>query len=513
MAGVSTEHPLYNKRAKQWQLIRDCIEGEDAIKAKGEDYLPKTKGMSDHRYEAFKLRAEWVNFTRRTLTGLHGLVFRKKPVFNYPPELEDVIKNCDRKGTTLYKFCSKTFKDSYPVSFGGLLVDMPKVKENLSRKQADEKHIHPYMKYYSAENIINWQTETVDGVERIWLIVLKETYEDTSNLDEFAHNPKEQFRVLQLKNNVYSQRLFRPNSDTQEYNDVTEIPVSINGESLDYIPFYYLYEEEPVTPCMLDLAKANIAHYRKSADYENGVHLTTIPTGYVTGHKQEVIENPKTGEVEGKEVIKLGEDEFLFFEEDGAKVGTLCYAGEGLTHSEHALDVSMSNMAVLGTRLIVPEKGISESADSAKIHRAGENASLADMANCVAEAFTKALQTIANWMDVDGEVSVEFCTDYDTLAFDANALNAVANLKEAKSLPLPYVFEILKNGEYTSSAATFKEYATLLDMEERGYSPSEIAEQFDAIRQGKKIELREPKTLPPPENDKEEEENNDDDEK
>lgn len=490
MAGVETTHKLYNKRKRQWQLIRDCIEGEDAIKEKGELYLPKTKGMSDQRYKAFKLRAEWVNYTHRTLTGLHGLVFRKKPVINYPKELEDIVNNCDRKGTNLYKFSSNVFKDSLPVTFGGLLVDMPSVTEQISFKQAEEKKINPYFKYYSAENVINWKTEVVGGVERICLIVLTETYE-ADDTDEFSHDERVQYRVLSIKNGIYSQRIYRPQDNAEPV--VREIPIEINGQSIDYIPFYFLYEQEPVTPFMLDLAKANIAHYRKSADYENGVHLTTIPTGYVTGHRQEVIEDPKTGEEKGKEIIKLGEDEFLFFEEEGARVGTLCYAGEGLTHSEKALEVSMSNMAVLGTRLIVTEKGTSESADSAKIHRAGENASLADMANCVSDAFTQALQTAAKWKGLDTEVSVEFCTDYDTLAFDANALNAVANLARESKLPLPYVFEILKTGEYTSAAATFKEYATLLDMEQKGYSPSEIAEQYEAIRQGKVIKLEDKK--------------------
>ena len=491
MAGVETTHTLYDKRKTQWTLIRDCLEGEDAIKAKGVTYLPKTKGMSDLRYEAFKLRAEWVNYTKRTLTGLHGLVFRKKPVINYPKELQDIVDNCDRRGTNLYKFASNTFKDSLPVSFGGLLVDQPVVNEFISRKEAEERKINPFIKYYAAESVINWKTSVKDGVEYLSLIVLKETYEDETE-DEFVHNEKIQYRVLSLYDGIYTQRLFRQGSNGN-FTDVQTIPVTVDGKSINYIPFFFLYEQEPVTPFMLDLAKANISHYRKSADYENGVHLTTIPTGYVTGHRQATYQNAK-GEEEGKEVVKLGEDEFLFFEEEGAKVGTLCYAGEGLTHSEHALETSMSNMAILGSRLIVSEKGTSESADSAKIHRAGENASLADMANCVADAFTQALQTIAKWKGLDEEVSVEFCTDYDTLAFDANALNAVANLKEAKSLPLPYVFEILKNGEYTSSAATFKEYALLLDMEDRGYSPSEIAEQYEAIRQGKVVTLKDKKT-------------------
>ena len=163
MAGVETTHTLYDKRKAQWTLIRDCLEGEDAIKAKGVTYLPKTKGMSDLRYEAFKLRAEWVNYTKRTLTGLHGLVFRKKPVINYPKELQDIIDNCDRRGTNLYKFASNIFKDSLPVSFGGLLVDQPVINEFISRKEAEERKITPFIKYYAAESVINWKTSVKDG--------------------------------------------------------------------------------------------------------------------------------------------------------------------------------------------------------------------------------------------------------------------------------------------------------------------------------------------------------------
>lgn len=493
--GVSNCHELYNKRKRQWEVIRDCIEGEDAIKGKGEVYLPRAKGYDRRRYESFKLRAEWVNFTRRVLTGLHGLVFRKRPTFTCPEKLKFIIDNCDRKGTSLYRFASDTFKDSLPVTHGGLLVDMPKSTVT-SELEAEQQKIYPYIKYYSAETIINWKTDIIDGVEQLSLLVLQEEYEDEDQADEFAHDKKIQYRVLDISNGVYRQRLFRPLEKQDKY-DIQEIPINIRGESQTTIPFFFLFEQEPGVPFMLDLARANISHYRKSADYENGVHLTTIPTAYVTGHEQGVYEDNT------KEEVGLGEDVFLFIPEADAKVGTLCFAGEGLSHSEKALEVSASNMAILGSRLVVAEKGTSESADSAKIHRAGENASLADLANMVADAFTKALKTVAKWKNIEGEINFELCTDYDTLAFDANALNSIANLSRENKMPLPYVFDILKNGEYTPVSATLEEYATLLDMEANGYSPSEIVAQYNAIRQGKTVKIEKKKNTQPqvPEND------------
>jgi len=59
---VESKHPLYQKRSSQWEIIRDCYEGEDAIKAKGEKYLPRASGSANWQYEAYKTRARWVNF-------------------------------------------------------------------------------------------------------------------------------------------------------------------------------------------------------------------------------------------------------------------------------------------------------------------------------------------------------------------------------------------------------------------------------------------------------------------
>lgn len=469
---VDEMHPLYQRRYGQWRLMRDCIEGEDAIKARGTIYLPMNSGSTPEQYQAYMRRARFVNYTRRTLQGLHGLIFRRSPVVELPNnlQLQEIVSNIDKRGTTLEQFASDTVFDAMITGFGGILIDLPRTSGFVSKIEAEANGVRPYIRYYPAESVINWKTGVVHGYEQLTLVVLKEEV-DSVGSDIFEHNTVTQYRVLSLDGDAYVQYLYDSSG-----NVIDKMPVVINGEAQQSIPFYFLPYGEPDTPMLYDLAVCNIGHYQKSADYENGVHLTTIPTGYVTGHRQAVAEDGTP------EIVNLGYDSFLMFEEEAAKVGTLVFSGEGLLHSEKALETAMSDMAILGSRLVTPEKGTSESADSARIHRAGENATLAAFAKNMSIQFTKVLEKMCKWSNIKGRVAFELCTDYDTLSFDPNALNALANLGEAGRLPLPYLFFNLRNGEYTPTSATMEEYVTLLEMEASGCSPTDIVKQYRAMQ-------------------------------
>lgn len=479
---IETEHPLYTKRKRQWEVIRDCIEGEDNVKNKGEKYLPRASGSNDMQYLAYKKRARWINYTSRTLDGLHGLIFRRNPVIECSDTFKatGILDNIDRRGTSIYQFLSDSIYDSMITCFGGFLVDMPKSEGILSKYDEEKLGIRPYLRYYPAESIINWRYGIINGVEQLCLVVLKEE-SDIPVGDEFSHDLKTIYRVLDINDGYYRQRLFDV-GDNGEYS-VQEINILVNGERITEIPFVMLPSKTPEKPMLLDLAYCNIGHYQKSADYENGVHLTTIPTGYVTGHKSIVDENGEP------EAIHLGHDSFLQFEESEAKVGTLVFSGVGLTHSETALLQSMSDMRTLGSRLVIPEKGITESADSAKIHRAGENAMLATFAKNVSDKISSAIRIIEQWCGLEPSISVELCTDYDTLSFDPNAINALANLSEANKLPIPYLYWNLRNGEYAPPNSTLEEYCTLLQMEESSMTPLEIIQTYRQMQQGKKITI------------------------
>lgn len=496
---VQEFHPLYIKRYDQWETIRDCVEGENAIKNKKEKYLPAVEGMDKKQYAKFQKRARFINYVGRTLDSLHGMIFRREPIVDCSENFRKtgILENIDRRGTSLYQFVADTVYDNMQTQWGGYLADFPQTNGPISKLEAEEENIKPYLRYYPAESVTNWRYGVINGTEQLCLVVLKED-SDIPVGDEFSHVVSTTYRVLDICDGKYRQRVFVTSGKKDVKGnllyDVIELPFICNGESESEIPFYTVPSKLPEKPMFMDLAYANIGHYQKSADYENGVHLTTIPTGYVTGHRP--IKDPESGE---NEVIHLGGDSFLVFEEENAKVGTLVFSGEGLTHSETALTQAAADMMALGTMLIVSNKTASESSESAKIHRAGENAVLATYAKNISTKLTQALRKMAHWAEVDENLTVELCTDYDTMAFDPNALNALANLAEAGKLPMPYVYECLRAGEYASPKSDYEEYATAIQMEKMGYSPIEVYDYIKAKRMGQPVNLKlENKTLNTP---------------
>lgn len=483
----------------KWRLVRTFVKGEEDIKRAGEAYLPRKSGQCDGDYRSYKARAKPGDYTNEGLLRLHGMIFRRTPVVDYPSseELELVIENFNREGDSLYQFASDVAMDNMQTTWGGLLVDMPYSAEVITEYDAQRAGIRPYAKYYPAESIVNWRFRDVNGSQQLAMVVLQEFID--AGEDEFSHGMVCQYRVLDLDSEGYYRvRIFssvkrkdETGKEVETFEPGNGIYVRVKGERLRYIPFEFLPGKKPDTPMLYGLAELHKHYYMQSADYENGIHYTTIPTGYSTGH------TPLKDENGDPEVIRLGGDSWLNFPEPEAKVGNLAFAGEGLEHSEKALATTSEEMGVLGTRMISPDKAMSETKDAAQIHRQGENARLATYARNFSEKFTHALRIMADWLGVEGKVNIEFNVDYDSVAFDPNALNAIANLSREGKFPIPYVYEALKKGEYLPNDCTLEQFILMLAVEDAAVPLADELELYRAIREGKEIaipSLRNPRT-------------------
>lgn len=483
------EHPDYKKRKAQWKLIRDCVEGEDAIKSAGELYLPRAVGMNDQRYASYLSRPAFVNYVDQTLEGTHGMIFRRSPVASIPDVMKDFMKDVNREGDNMYQFASDTVYDIMQTNFGGYLVDYPPASNDLNVAGADKLGIRPYVTFYKAENIINWRFEVINGTKVPVMIVLRESVEYYKTDNPFAHNIAFQYRVLRIEDGIYKQTIYTP--DTEETYVAIDIPIKVNHGKLSYIPFVFAPSTIPEKPMLKDIANVNISHFKKTADYENGIHLTTIPTGVVTGEEPQVDENKNI------QPIYLGADNFLMFPNENAKVFTLCYAGEGLTHVENAIANSELQMVVLGSRIITPEKGVSETAESANIHRAGENAKLATFANNMSNCLSKVLNIVSEFLGVKSVCRYELNTDYETQGFDANALNSMVNLYSIGKVPLIVLYRMMMRGELIDPNMSYEDIVYLLDLENSGLSPSEVNDAYTKYKADNKTKKVRAKKIPP----------------
>ena len=415
---VSSPNTEYIQNLPLWVKVRDSVRGEDAIKAAGIAYLPKPSGQSDEDYKRYMGRVHFTDFTCRTADGLHGNIFSRLPVQSIePPELfKDFLENVDLSGTSINQFASDLCWDVMQTGWGGILVDHPNVPEDWTVSDVENAKLKSFMRWYTAETVINWRYETIGHKRMLALVVLKETSQIAID-DEFIFNEEVSYRVLRLTGGIYTQQIYVKNKDEKARNDeylpLDVVIPKLQGKPLGFIPFYFCPSHEPEKSMLLGLAYENIGHYQKSADYEHDIHYTGMHTPYVAGMR------PPIDPVTKKPMdVKIGGSSFIFLDGDGDKIPQVGYLEtKGSENILKAINACEERMAILGARIISIEKKGVETAEAAKIHRAGENSVLGAFARNMSERLTLAARFCALWRGVQEEITeqwrIELNLDYE----------------------------------------------------------------------------------------------------
>lgn len=383
--GVASTNPEYNAYLHIWQRNQDAFDGEAKVKARGERYLPipdpDENNSASPRYQSYKMRAVYTNFTGRTVTGLSGLVFAQDAKVVVPDDIDYVINNFDGNGLSLEGAAQRAMdqcqiKGRYCIATTFPDVAMP---EDGSAPTAEQTAgLKPRNVSYQAEDVINWHA--TDG--RLDLLVLKEVYSDMSG-DEFEHDEKIQYIVFRLRSEgatyqKYDEEIAVTDEVLLKYADgssVENIPADIIG-AVDNNPSV---DNPPIS----DIAALNIAHYRNSADYEEGVFMTGQPTPHID-----------TGNTSA--------DDFLRLNPNGVRLGSttavVTQGGSmGLVQAQangaanEAMVRKEEQMVMLGAQIVRPQGGV-ETAEAAKIRAGAETSTLNTLTKNVSTAIENRLK-------------------------------------------------------------------------------------------------------------------------
>jgi hypothetical protein len=445
---VNNPCKAHNRNKKRWDYVRDCIEGEDQVKSRRETYLPRLSGQSDEAYTAYLKKANFFGATGRAADGLHGDVFAKPPVHvgNPPEEFIKMTEDVDLMGTSLDQFASDIIWDDMQTNWGGILVDYSRNADAVSRAQAEQAGYSAYLKWYPAETLINWKYGLVDGKTKLVKVVLEEPYTEDNPQDEYEEVEYIKYRVLTFdEDGNYIQYLYDSKAGLEAFETIYP---KIGGKALREIPFYTCPGRQPEKSMLLDLAFENIHNYQQSGDYENGKHYTSIPTPIAVGVSPPVDENGKP------KPVSIGGTEFIFFQNDSGnpvEVKYLEFTGAGIEAMEKGIQASDQRMAILGAHIISGEKKGVETAEAARIHRAGENGVLSSFVRNISDQITKAMRLKAVWDGISEEVMKEWHyvlnTDYDMRREDAQILSVMLQGRQSGDIPKISMFRTLQNIE------------------------------------------------------------------
>lgn len=352
-------HPQYLHYRVDWAKIRDCFDGERAVKSKGAEYLPRLKAQSEEDYQNYLTRALFFPITGKTVITMVGLATVKPPKVTasdlMQPYFEDSESGCQFTETFVSTFMETLLMGRY-----GILIDAPETVVG-----------QPLLCPYIAENIINWDT---DENGRVTMLLLREVRSEREP-GSFKTEVETVYRHCYLDPaGVYTVEVLDEDLSIEK----PAMQPLFSGKTIDFIP-WVTFGASGIhmgvdKPPMLDISTINLSHYLTSADLEWGRHIVGLPTPVVSG-------------VDSGTKLSIGGTAAWILPVVEAKAYYLEFQGLGLKSLEIAMTDKISLMASMSARMIDNSTRGSEAAETVRLRYMSESAGLIHVIGAVETGF------------------------------------------------------------------------------------------------------------------------------
>ena len=466
MTQVTEPRKEYTYYLPDVERNRAAVAGEREVKRAGVKFLPPLASMccdtsyddqngmtiinqmagltleGQAAYTKYKALASFYGATGRTVDGLVGLIFSKDAICQLPAIVDYLKENCDSKGNALRSLAKKASTEAFIAPRSGLLVARPSTPQGSSQLDVEMNNLRPKILHYKYEAIINWDYEVINNVEKLSLVILKE---QVTKRKGFKVECEDQYRVLELIDGVYHQSLYNDGGVQVE----EALPVIINGNTADEIPFYFIEVGAENKSALSDLVDMNFHHYQVSADYNSKNHFSSFIIWYETGAQQG--QNMLMGN--GVKWSNISSDAtFGILQPDG---------------NSDALRISLQDdeqrMAALGAEALKPRQSGAESAEAKSLDQVAQNSTTANVAITVSEAITKAINFAVMWMGSSELAEYSLNTDYNPTGMNAQSLTALLATWQSGAISYDTFYENLQRGEIASTERTAEDEQALID--------------------------------------------------
>lgn len=439
------------ERLPQWTKIRDALEGEDRVKARGETYLPKPNGMKLPAYRAYLMRSCFYAVADRTLMGLTGLIFRHEPVFKLPKRLEPLLTYATPTYQSLTMLAHDIAREQLSVGRLGLLLDYPEFVPSPTTP--------PRIGMYRAEDIYDWMfgLHPATGEFCLKRVVFRQDYDTASSND-----PETLMEyLLDDGGNVVANR-WKINLPSKTWAIVKSYTPEVNGRRLQKIPFWFVnsrnMDPSIIKSPMLDFVNVNLAHYRNSADYEHALFLTAQPTPWAAGAWTETNKPTTIGPA------------VIWHLPEGGEAGMLEFTGAGVQAQQLAMKDKEERMAALGAALILDKSNVAETAETTRLKSKADTSLLVSSALTLEAALEAVLREASIWVgqeipESDKEKAVTITKDFVETRMAPGELQQLVAAWMAGAISRDTMHTNLQRGEIIAPTRTVEEERELVEEE------------------------------------------------
>lgn len=436
-----TKRTRWDRLHSHYHLIRDCLDGEDAVKDQGQLYIPKPSGLDAADYANYVQRGCFYGAPEMTLRALVGLALRKEPVIELPSRLEPMRLMATNDNAPLSILIEDCVREVLSMGRFGMLLDFPPASNTANTV--------PFISTFSAESIEDYDTEYHDGRKVLSKVILSS--------DENIDGSEVRYELV-LEDTIYKFRRFIFDAHKNREYVGDEIIPTVNGQTLNEIPFVMVSPEglryEDATPPFLALCKVALSHLVNSCDRERAIFLTASPTPYICGN------------VPADKVPASIGSGTLWNLPEGCEVGMLEFQGAGVGAQKDLMEEKETTMATLGARMMAVSQVRNETFETATQRTRSELSLLHGAIVNTEHAIKRLLRLAAVWMSASpDDVSFTLSRDFIEVMLDAKQIEAQLKLWQSGAVSFQTLYENLQRGEVARADRSYEAETDLISEE------------------------------------------------
>ena len=398
---VNERTPFFDALHKASRLPRALMGGTQAMRAAGEEYLPK---FPSEKVEAWRARLNQTflyNGYRIAHEAMVGKAFAKPiklrgdvpAVFSGQGEESSDIggwaEDVDQCGNHFDVYAQQVFADALHPGLGYILVDSPPREEGdtLSDKQ-------PYFVYISAdEDMLGVDVETINGRPMVSRVRFMRR---TMARSGWGQVERERVHVWELSYDIGDEEregeglivlvsTYKPPEEKGDEWVIDTGPTIVRGDGnkpLRRIPIAAFHASEG--PFLDDLAWKNLEHWQSSSDQRNILHVARVTAIFVNGMTKKQFEDSQ---------VAWGPGSGYFSEKppDEASMKFVMYEGDGPTIGERDLKHIEEQLVTLSLEPLLNRPG-NPTATAKALDQARANSRLLAAVRRFADALEMAME-------------------------------------------------------------------------------------------------------------------------
>ena len=409
---VSAPTPMTAVQRALWMQVDTLFGGTAAMRLAGETYLPKQPNETVDNYKRRVARSTLHNYYKSSIQSAIGKVFEEDVHIENPTlKLDLICQDIDTQGRNLTQFSREVLTDAINHGVSFILIDHTRVPQEFANLEAQQlSGARPYWVNIPATRVLDARSGDFGGSQRLCYFRYEETVWEAS-ADGFSGASYNQVRIF--KQDQGTNVLFAVYREMHGKQWTLIDAGEIIG--LDAIPVVPVYTNRigffMGKPPLQDLADVNVQHWQCASDYQNSLHVATIPFLLTKGLQAQMDENGNLKQ------LSVDVNAGVVATDPNASVEWIEVQGAALAAAKTNLDALCDEMEKLGTTLCSSTPG-GITATENSINAAESNSIIKSWALSLQDAINASLYFTSQYIGEPftslAQVNTDFAQDYAT---------------------------------------------------------------------------------------------------